>query len=134
MLRNEGRNRVSTSSLFNMLGTWGLLLAFVFAAVKADLVVYSDDVLPSPWQDWSWGSTINYDATDLAEGSSSISVTSDAYSALSLYNPTPFPSYVGLSFDISVREYLLFHVTLLTGNTLLGRPTGPIHPASGLCR
>ena len=102
MLHNRVKSLCSASSVFKMLGTWSLLLLFVSLAVKADLDVYTDDVLPSPWQDWSWGSTINYDATDLAEGSSSISVTSTAYSALSLYNPTPFPNYAGLAFDISV--------------------------------
>ena len=81
-----------------------LLLALVATAVVRadDILIYQDSALASQWQDWSWGSTINYDATDLAEGSSSISVTSTAYSALSLYNPTPFPNYAGLAFDISV--------------------------------
>ncbi|THG98524.1 hypothetical protein EW026_g3685 [Hermanssonia centrifuga] len=70
-------------------------------AVRADEAVYTDNALASGWQDWSWGSTIVYTATDMKEGISSISVNSTAYSALSLYDPTPFLTYAGLAFDIS---------------------------------
>ena len=79
------------------------LLALLAAVAHADITIYTDNALASPWQDWSWGSTIDYDATDLAEGTSSISVTSSAYAGLSWYNPTPFPTMVGLEFDIAVR-------------------------------
>ena len=108
MLHNRVKSLCSASSVFKMFGTWSLLLLFVSLAVKADLDVYTDDVLPSPWQDWSWGSTISYAATDIAEGDSSISVTSTAWSAFSLYNPTPFPTIAGLEFDISVSLGLAF--------------------------
>ena len=89
-----------------------LLLALVATAVVRadDILIYQDSALASQWQDWSWGSTISYAATDLAEGSSSISVTSQAWSALSLYYPTPFPTYAGLEFDIAVS--LLFAWTI----------------------
>lgn len=84
----------------------GLLLLFALVAVAVvradDILVYQDGALASQWQDWSWGSTISYDATDIAEGSSSISITSQAYSALSLYYPTPFGNFAGLEFDIAV--------------------------------
>lgn len=78
------------------------LLAVACSLAKADIAVYTDGALDSPWQDWSWSSTIDYGATDIFEGSSSISVTSEAYSALSLYNPTPFPTAAGLEFDVAV--------------------------------
>jgi hypothetical protein len=87
------------------------LLSFLLAAIRvaADDDVYIDGAFESTFQDWSWGSTINYAATDLAEGSSSISVTSDAYSALSLYDTAVFSSYAGLKFDFAVcanRDFL----------------------------
>lgn len=72
------------------------------ARIRADEVVYSDDSLSPTWQDWSWGSTISYNATDIAEGSSSVYVTSEAYSALSLYDTAIFSSFAGLKFDIAV--------------------------------
>ncbi len=78
------------------------IFAMTSVAVRADEAVYTDNALASGWQDWSWGSTIVYTATDMKEGISSISVNSTAYSALSLYDPTPFLTYAGLAFDISV--------------------------------
>ncbi|KAJ7604485.1 glycoside hydrolase family 44-domain-containing protein [Roridomyces roridus] len=69
---------------------------------SADLTVYVDNAIASGWEDWSWSSTINYDATDLFEGTSSISVNSQAYSALSLkYDGGLLNTYAGLRFDIA---------------------------------
>ena len=85
------------------------LQAFVALAIaaarlaRADLPVYTDGALAAGWEDWSWGSTINYDATDLYEGTSSISVTNEAWSALSLKLEGLFSQYAGLRFDIAVR-------------------------------
>ncbi|KAF9448877.1 glycoside hydrolase family 44 protein [Macrolepiota fuliginosa MF-IS2] len=85
------------------------LVAFVLAAAISrvaadDLNIYTDDSLASGWENWSWSSTIDFAATDLISGSSgsSISVTSDAWAALSLYyQPAPFNTYAGLKFDIA---------------------------------
>ena len=69
-----------------------------------DDVVYQDGTLSLTWQDWSWSSTIDFAATDLYEGSSSISVTSDAWAALSFrLSQGTFKDYAGLRFDIAVR-------------------------------
>lgn len=78
----------------------------VSGSVRADEIVYADGdtAISSTWQDWSWGSTINYDATDITEGTSSISVNSTAYSALSLYDTATGSlgtTYAGLKFDIA---------------------------------
>ncbi|KAJ7237051.1 glycoside hydrolase family 44-domain-containing protein [Mycena haematopus] len=80
-----------------------LQLALLAAWVVADdITVYTDSALAAEWEDWSWGSTIDYAATDLFEGTSSISVNSGAYSALSVkYDGGPFPTYQGLRFDIA---------------------------------
>ncbi|KAJ3573779.1 hypothetical protein NP233_g2216 [Leucocoprinus birnbaumii] len=84
------------------------LCAFVLAATIAkvagtDISVYTDSGLSSGWENWSWSSTIDFAATDLYSGSSgsSISVTSDAWAALSLYNSATFKGYAGLKFDIA---------------------------------
>jgi hypothetical protein len=82
------------------LGFLSLLLAFV---AHGDEVVYTDNALADGWQDWSWSSTISYDATDMFEGTSSISVTSQAWSALSLKAPSSFSDMAGLKFDVSVN-------------------------------
>lgn len=88
-------------SLKNLLG----FIIFLFPLVSADEVIYTDDALAPGWEDWSWGSTINYDATTMAEGTSSIFVNSTEYSALSLETPTAFNNtFAGLSFDISVKK------------------------------
>lgn len=95
------------------------LQAFVALAIaaarlaRADLPVYTDGALAAGWEDWSWSSTINYDATDIFEGTSSISVTSDAWAALSLKLEGTFPQYAGLRFDIAASipingNYVLF--------------------------
>ncbi|KAF8888414.1 glycoside hydrolase family 44-domain-containing protein [Gymnopilus junonius] len=76
-----------------------------FHAVKADLAVYTDGAgtLASGWENWSWGSDINFAATDQAAiaGGSSISVNSTAYSALSVYYEGTLTGFAGLRFDIS---------------------------------
>ena len=113
---------------------FSLLLMLVAAAVARadDILVYQDGALASQWQDWSWSSTISYAATDIAEGSSSISVTSQAWSALSLYYPTPFGSYAGLEFDIAVSA--CWHGLCGTADAsrgMIGRATGHLDPAYG---
>lgn len=67
-----------------------------------DLSIYTDTALVAGWEDWSWSSTIDYDATDLFEGTSSISVTNQAWAALSLKLEGNFSDYAGLKFDIAV--------------------------------
>ena len=108
------------------------LLATACLVAKADIVVYTDDVLASPWQDWSWSSTINYDATDLFEGTSSISVDSGDWAALSLYNPTPFPTAAGLEFDIAVsRTFLPCRISCVMIACYLGRQPGRLDHHTG---
>ncbi|KAJ8456851.1 hypothetical protein ONZ45_g18555 [Pleurotus djamor] len=76
-----------------------LLLGF---AQADDITVYTDNALASGWENWSWSSTIDFAATDLYEGSSSISVTSDAWAALSFrLSQGTFKDYAGLRFDIA---------------------------------
>ncbi|KAF9269904.1 hypothetical protein L218DRAFT_1071416 [Marasmius fiardii PR-910] len=78
--------------------------SFLLAALqlaKADLSIYDDANLATGWENWSWGSTIDFAATDVFEGTSSISVTSDAWSALSVKLEGTFPQYAGLRFDIA---------------------------------
>jgi hypothetical protein len=83
--------------------TSAVLAAACALRVVADDIIYSDNALSSTWQDWSWSSTINYDATDLMEGTSSTLVNSTSYAALSLKDDTNFEGYAGLQFDIAVR-------------------------------
>ncbi|KAF8197757.1 glycoside hydrolase family 44-domain-containing protein [Mycena galopus ATCC 62051] len=79
-----------------------LALTFLAGVLAQDIPVYTDTALAPEWEDWGWGSVINYDATDLFEGTSSILVNSSAYSALSVkYDGGPFPTYQGLKFDIA---------------------------------
>ncbi|KAJ7107820.1 glycoside hydrolase family 44-domain-containing protein [Mycena epipterygia] len=79
-----------------------LQVALLAASVLADdITIYTDNALAAGWEDWSWSSVINYAATDLFEGTSSISVNSGAYSALSVKLEGTFPDYQGLRFDIA---------------------------------
>lgn len=71
--------------------------------VKADLPIYTDDALAAGWENWSWSSDINTAATDLFKGTSSISVNSSQYAALSVKLEGTFTQYAGLRFDIAVR-------------------------------
>lgn len=87
------------------------LSAFILATIATrvvgdDLNIYIDTNLATGWENWSWSSTIDFAATDIVSGSSgsSILVTSDAWAALSLYNPTSFKTYAGLRFDITVSR------------------------------
>ena len=75
------------------------IIAALVAGVHADLDVYVDDALAAGWENWSWGTVINAAATDIFKGSSSLSVTSDAWSALSLKSAS-YEAYKGLRFDI----------------------------------
>jgi hypothetical protein len=81
-----------------------LQLALLVGSVLADdITVYTDTALRAGWENWSWGSDLDFAAADLFEGTSSISVNSQPYSALSLKLDGTFPNYQGLRFDIAVR-------------------------------
>ncbi|KAK7045829.1 hypothetical protein VNI00_007240 [Paramarasmius palmivorus] len=81
------------------------LASLIFAAIHLvradDLTVYQDGGLAAGWENWSWSSTIDFAATDIFEGTSSISVASEAWAALSLKLEGTFPQYAGLRFDIA---------------------------------
>ncbi|KAF7303616.1 Endoglucanase A [Mycena indigotica] len=66
-----------------------------------DIVIYADNALAAGWENWSWGSDINFAATDLFEGTSSAFINSSAWSALSTKLEGTFPNYAGLKFDIA---------------------------------
>ncbi|KAG6890992.1 hypothetical protein C0992_011269 [Termitomyces sp. T32_za158] len=88
--------------MFEMQKALITLALFISSFVKADdLNIYSDGTLAPGWENWSWSSVLDFAATDLFEGTSSISVTSDAYAALSVKLEGTFPSYAGLKFDIA---------------------------------
>ncbi|PVF98742.1 hypothetical protein CPB86DRAFT_814423 [Serendipita vermifera] len=69
--------------------------------VHADEDIYIDGALGNGWQDWGWNTVIDWAATDLFVGTSSIKATSDAWAAVSLKDPATFGSYAGLKFDIA---------------------------------
>jgi hypothetical protein len=69
--------------------------------VQADEDIYIDGALSNGWQNWGWNTVIDWAATDLFVGQSSIKATSDAWSAVSLKDPATFGSYAGLKFDIA---------------------------------
>lgn len=77
--------------------------ASLIHSVRGDLSVYTDAALASGWENWSWSSTINFAATDVYEGLSSLSSVTTAYGAVSFYlEGAGFGSgYAGLKFDIS---------------------------------
>jgi hypothetical protein len=79
------------------------LLALLFLAVRAlaDTSVYSGGALASGWENWSWSSTIDFASVSGPGGTSAISVTSDAYAALSVKDESNFQGLAGLRFDIS---------------------------------
>ncbi|KAG5335033.1 hypothetical protein C0989_002426 [Termitomyces sp. Mn162] len=78
------------------------LALLIPSLVKADdLYIYTDGALAPGWEDWSWSSTLDFNATDLFEGTSSISVTSDAWAALSVKLEGTFLNYAGLKFDVA---------------------------------
>ncbi|KAF5330498.1 hypothetical protein D9619_005404 [Psilocybe cf. subviscida] len=81
-------------------------VALASVRIQADLSIYTDNALTSGWENWSWGSDLNFAATDLISGTggSSISVNSGAYSALSVKLEGTFPGYAGLRFDISATQ------------------------------
>ena len=84
------------------------LLAPLFTAVSvfANQNIYVDSALSSGWENWSWGTDINFAATDaVSSGSSSLSATSSAYTALSLYDETAFGNtYAGIKFDLAIAD------------------------------
>ncbi|KAG9033104.1 hypothetical protein FS837_002547 [Tulasnella sp. UAMH 9824] len=75
-----------------------ILLAW---AASADLDVYVDGGLSSGWENWSWNTDLNFAATDLYEGLSSISASSTAWAAVSLKLEGLFNTYAGFQFDIA---------------------------------
>ena len=79
------------------------LVALVLAAmaVKSDEDIYIDDALSGSWGNWGWNTVINWAATDLKVGTSSISAVSDAWAAVSLKDPDTFSYYAGIKFDIA---------------------------------
>lgn len=80
----------------------GLLFSSLVKAVD-DIPIYTDGALASGWENWSWGSTFNFAATDIFEGSSSIAVTSEAWSAFSVkLSTSSFPTHAGLRFSVAV--------------------------------
>ncbi|KAG6874169.1 hypothetical protein C0995_005587 [Termitomyces sp. Mi166 len=103
---------IKTSRHFAMFGIRKALVAsalLIPSFVKADdLNIYTDGALASGWEDWSWSSVLDYAATDLFEGTSSISVTSDAWAALSVKLEGTFPSFAGLRFDIAFAMLTLY--------------------------
>ncbi|KAK7449720.1 hypothetical protein VKT23_013195 [Stygiomarasmius scandens] len=78
-----------------------LTLAALQLVQADDLTIYQDGSLAAGWENWSWSSTIDFAATDLFLGTSSISVTSDEWAALSVKLEGTFPQYAGLRFDIA---------------------------------
>ncbi|KIM28563.1 glycoside hydrolase family 44 protein [Serendipita vermifera MAFF 305830] len=83
------------------LATTLFALLVAAAVVKSDQDIYIDGQLINGWQNWGWGTVVNFAATDLAIGSSSISAVSDAYAAVSLKSPATLSSYAGIKFDIA---------------------------------
>ena len=78
------------------------IIAAAAAIARADEYIYLDTALSTTWQDWSWGSTISYAASNVPTSGSSISITSNAWSAFSLKDTATFGNYAGLKFDIAV--------------------------------
>ncbi|KAJ7078814.1 glycoside hydrolase family 44-domain-containing protein [Mycena crocata] len=100
-----------------------LLAARAFAD---DIAVYVDGSLAAGWENWSWSSDINFAATDLFEGSSSISVNSEAWSALSVKLEGTFPTQQGLRFDIAGAN----SDTIVTISSSVDGTTSPNIPLS----
>lgn len=104
-----------------------VLAATVSKVLADDLTIYTDDSLTAGWENWSWSSDINFAATDIVSGSSgsSISVTSQAWSALSLYyDQGSFKTYAGLRFDIAVSQPTrLWGKVIINNITSSGRQT-----------
>jgi hypothetical protein len=92
------------------------LALFATRVFADDITVYNDAALAAGWENWSWSSDIDFAATDVFEGSSSISVNSEAWSALSVKLEGTFPNYQGLRFDIAVRVVLSFPRTSVYDN------------------
>jgi len=97
-----------------------LALALLGRAATEDIDVYVDAGLGSDWQNWSWNTETNFAATDIFAGTSgsSISVTSTAWSALSLkLGSSNFADYAGLRFDVAVSRSSCVVDVLLSTNT-----------------
>lgn len=96
----------------------------VAQGLAADLPVYTNTSLASPWQSWSWSSTVALANTDapLRSGSTSQIKTSvqSAYGALSLAHPTTdlaIADYEAVTFDVrgSASSTVRLSVETLTG-------------------
>ncbi|KAJ7876609.1 hypothetical protein B0H13DRAFT_2235986 [Mycena leptocephala] len=92
----------STLESLTLCVLYSFFLLLATCVLADDIAVYSDAALAAGWENWSWSSDINFAATDVFEGSSSISVNSQAWSALSVKLEGTFPDYQGLRFDIAV--------------------------------
>lgn len=88
--------------VFTMLALRSVALVLLVAlGARADLDVYVDGALAAGWENWSWSTDINFAATDLFEGLSSVSLTSQAWAAFSLKLEGTFSQYAGLQFDVA---------------------------------
>jgi hypothetical protein len=97
------KHRTSPKCRLSMILNSFILLALGLLA-NADQTVYApgSGALGSGWENWSWSSTIDFASTSGPGGIEAISITSDAYAALSLFDETAFANnYAGLRFDIS---------------------------------
>jgi hypothetical protein len=115
------------AAMFPQLLKTAALATVVFRFVRADLPIYTDGNLASGWENWSWGSDINFAATDLFEGTSSMSVNSTQWAALSVKLEGNFQNYAGLRFDIAVRDISTSAYETLQSNIhcrIAGRSTG----------
>ncbi|KAG8824630.1 hypothetical protein FRC17_009065 [Serendipita sp. 399] len=90
-----------------MLTVATLATLLLVTLVKADEEIYVDGALGNGWQNWGWNTEINWAATDLFAGTSSISAVSTAWAAVSLKDPATFSSYAGLKFDIAANPNTL---------------------------
>ena len=88
-----------------MFGAFILLALGLGAAADQDIYTAGDGALAAGWENWSWSSDIDFASTSGPGGVEAISVSSQAYAALSLYDETAFDNnYAGLKFDISGSE------------------------------
>ncbi|KAI0821497.1 glycoside hydrolase family 44-domain-containing protein [Irpex lacteus] len=98
-----------------------VLLTALACRSRADQDVYVDDALSSGWENWSWGSDINFAATDApATTGTSISVNNTAWAALSLKDESIFGTagFAGLKFDIlGAQPDVSFQIQSTTDNS-----------------
>ncbi|KAG5636552.1 hypothetical protein H0H81_007682 [Sphagnurus paluster] len=97
----EGRYVGQIVIPWNLKAIVSLAILAVLVRAADDLTIYTDNALASGWDNWGWGSTVDFAATDLFTGTSSISVVSGAWAALSMKYQNTFSSYAGLRFDLA---------------------------------